>query len=88
MPDTHPTVTIETRLAGGCQFLITADRDTYVQAVQARQLAFSWKELLALLGADPNEDDLNWALETKKQYPGVRIDDVRARKVTKPGDTF
>jgi hypothetical protein len=82
VPEEYPTVTIETPLAGGCYFLVTKDRDIYIKAVQQRRIAFSWKEMLTLLDAEPSRAELTWALATKKQTPWARIDNIKTRAIT------
>ncbi len=80
----HPTTWFETPFAGGKLFLVTEERDAYMKAVAEGKLAFSWREMLRLLDADPSRSDLFWALKLKESHPGARIDDILARSVTYP----
>jgi len=78
----NPTVMVETPFAGGCRFLVTEDREIYVKAVQQKQIAFSWKEMLAILDQQPSRAQLTWALSVKKNISWARIDDIQTKAIT------
>lgn len=81
---TDPTITVVTPLAGGKTFLVTEDRDIYMQAVERKGIAFTWREMNRLLDAEPTRTELFWTLKIKEEHPGVRIDDIKLKMVTYP----
>jgi hypothetical protein len=80
----NPTVVVQTPLNGGCKFLVTADKKTYMSYVRRGIPSFSWVEMLSLLDSNPTGSELEWALQVKTNCPGVQINNIKTKQVTHP----
>lgn len=78
------SIGVVSSLMNGQGFLVTKDKKTYMSFVRRGIPSFSWTEMLSLLDANPTTHDLEWALQVKKNCPGVRIDDIKKKKLTHP----
>ena len=63
---------------------VTNDRAIYAEWVREGKVCFSTHELDGIMDGEPNHDDMHWALVVKQVSPGVKITDVKKRKIEQP----